>query len=200
MNRLIYPIVIAFVFTIFLFVVEPFLYELLITGVISKLQYCIVYWSLNASVTIVLAVIIYSVGKNTSGVKQICGMIIVNALLDLVRIYLYPNTPFLSGVFTFFTGIYIFAYGIVISKKMTFKKGAGTFFLLFGPIYWIRFPFFVDVLMFYSRKFITSSDQAIFYLNWNIYPNYLVIILELIALDFLLREKRVIQSIKARRD
>jgi len=137
-------------------------------------------------------------GNRIAGVKQISMMVIANVLLDLYRIYTYPALAFETGIASMFSGIFICAYGLVIIKSAVFKKGAGLPFLLLGPIYILRFPFFVDIMLHFSLSTVNSADRFAFYLHWNIYPNYLVIFLQLIALDSLVRERHTILLVKER--
>ncbi len=197
-KRLLYPIIFTLFIIITNFVIEPYLNKLQQASIISEQLYRLIYWALNASVTTTLAIIIYYMGKHIAGVKQISMMIILNAILDMYRIYIFPDMALITGVVTMFTGIYICAYGLVINKRIKFKKETGIFFFLFGPVYIVRFPFFIDLLLLYTFKFITKADQADFYLAWNINPNYIIIILEIIALDYLLREKQAVQIVRER--
>ncbi|MBN2876488.1 MAG: hypothetical protein JXL85_02435 [Bacilli bacterium] len=197
-KRLIYPTIIAILMGFILFVLEPYLFRLEFVGALSEENYCLIYWSFNGTITIIIAIILYANGNRIDGIKQISIMMVMNAILDLIRISQYPKALFILGIATMFSGIYICAYGLVVKRNMVYVKKASIFFLLIGPIYIIRFPFFADITLFYSlqRAFPVHLDK--FYLTWNLIPNYLVIIIALLALDVLIREKQTVNEVKRR--
>ncbi len=198
MERLFYPILIVLLFLLILFVMEPFLYHLYAINTISSMQYSLLYLGLNVGVTVTISLILYVVGKGKAGVRPISMLIMLNTLLDLYRLSRFPTLSQYPGILTMFTGIYIFAYGVVVSNRISFKKGVGLFFLLIGSIYMIRFPVTVDLAMAYVQKNLFSPDRLGFYLNIIVYTNYVIVLLELIALDFLLREKHYVKKIDER--
>lgn len=196
-ERLLHVLGVIVVLVFINMIIGPYLYHLEASRVITESMYCLILWSLNAAVTIGVAVRIFSIGKNTAGVKEISVMIIVNALLDIYRIYQFPQTTFLTGVFSMFSAVFIGAYGFVIFKRIIYKKKTGLYFLLLGPIYFIRFPFLVDLLLAYTTATINFRDRPIFYLEWTIYFNYYVVFIQLLVLNAFLKEKQTLKYFRS---
>ena len=139
-------------------------------------------------VTIGIAIIIYIEGKYNSGVQAVSIFLVLNALMDFTRFNVYPDISIISGVVSMFGGVFIFGFGLVTTKKAIFKKGAGIFFILIGLFYLLRFPMFIDTLFFYLKKYGQPSSAADSYYFGTLYLNYVIIILELIALDAIILE------------
>lgn len=189
MNRRIrYPVYVLLALLIITFAIQPLLYHFFTEQKITELDYRLYYFSFNIVVTIVLGAIIYQEGKYNSGVQTVSGLIILNALMDVNRMYKFPDIAIMSDVITMFSGALILAFGLVSIKKAIFKKGAGILFVLIGTLYLIRFPMFIDLLYFYLKKYAFHTNLADGYYYGTLYLNYLLIFLSLISLDVVILE------------
>lgn len=196
-KRILHVIGIVIILVFINIFVKQYLHNLDLDRVITESQYCLIMWTLNAAVTIGIAIYIYAIGNHIAGVKEISMLIIANALLDIYRTTQFPKIMMLSGVISMFSAVFIGAYGFVIFKRIIYKKRTGLYFLLLGPIYFIRFPFTVDLLLAYTTSNIISSERALFYLDWNIYFNYYVIFIEILVLSAFLHEKQTLKYFRS---
>jgi|AntAceMinimDraft_18_1070375.scaffolds.fasta_scaffold06589_3 hypothetical protein len=187
-RRLRYPIFIIVALVIIHFAIQPYLYQLFRSNTILEVEYRLYYFSFNLLVTIVIAIIIYFEGKYTGFVQAVSGLLVLNALLDLIRLNAYPDVSIVSCIITMFSGILIFGFSLVSVKKAIFKKGAGVVLLILGGVYMLRFPIFIDVLYFYFKKYPSNLSPADGYYFGTLYANYFIIFLELVALDSLILE------------
>lgn len=197
-KRMLYMFGIALVLITIKIFIEPYLYQLETIGSLTKSQVAFVLWSFNGVISIGVAILIFRVGKGTTGIKEISMMIIINTLIDLYRVYRFPVLPLLSGVVTMFTGVFICGYAYVVKKRAIFNKRTSTFLLILGPIYLFRFPFFIDLLLAYATSGYNANNPMYTYLDWTIYINYVTILLELFVLDSLLQEREILKQIRRR--
>ena len=186
LKRIIYPTIIAIILLIIHFLIQPYLFNLYIDGVMELKTYRLIYLSINLSIIVALAIIMLFEGKSVIGVREISGLVTLNVIMDMIRLYIYPTVAIKENLVTFFAGVIIFAFGLVAVKSALYKKGAGLIFLLLGIFYILRFPVFIDVLLYINNQ----SHQAILaaekYFSGTVNLNYITILLQILALDRIL--------------
>ncbi len=143
---------------------------------------------INVSVTVVFAIIIIFEGKYYKDMQVVGGLLVLSTLMDVFRMNIFPKIAFESYIVSLFTGILIFAFGLVSMRNVIFKNSVGFFFMILGLFNLIRFPVFIDVLYFYFYKFAVNISMYDGYYFGTLYANYIVIFLEVIALDAIVRE------------
>lgn len=186
-KRIFYPLITGLILLIIHFLIQPYLFNLYIETNITLLQYRLIYLSINLSIIIILAVVILLEGNVVTGVKEVSGLVILNAVMDFIRMYIYPTLAIKENLVTFFAGVIIFAFGLVAIKSALYKKGAGFIFLLLGIFYLLRFPVFIDILFYINTKVHQAALAADKYFSGTINLNYITIILLLLALDRILQ-------------
>lgn len=187
-RRITYPLIILSSILIIYFLVQPLLDQLADTDRISEIEFKLYFFGINSLVTIAVGVIIYIEGKYIGWMQAVSGLLIFNVFLVYKCLESFPKVAIVSNIILMFSGILIFAFGLVSVKKAVFKKGAGIFFIFLGAVYMLRFPMFMDVLYFYSRKYVLDITPADNYYMVTFYLNYFMIFIELIALDSVIRE------------
>ncbi len=189
-KRVRYPLIILSLLAIVHFFVHPYLYQLLYTGRLTMSSYRLLYLSINLVFTVALAVFIFIKGRFIRGIPAIAGLIAINAVLDALRIYVYPEIAINSNVISTFAGVFIFSFSLVSVKKAIFKKRAGLFFVLMGAIYMLRFPMFMDFLHYFLNKYYSFAVASDVYFQGTLYLNYMIIGLALFALDGIIHENK----------
>jgi hypothetical protein len=187
-RRLYYPIFTIIALLIIYFIVQPYLYQFYESNRILEEEFRLYYFSVNLFVTAGIAVIILFEGRFNGGIKGVSGLLILTALMEFIRYRSFPVLSIQTSVISMFSGILIFAFGLVSIKKAIFKKGAGIFFILLGGVYMLRFPMFIDVLFFYYKKYAINISTADGYYLGSLYFNYFIIFLQLIALNAVILE------------
>ena len=187
LKRIIYPTIIAIILLLIHFILQPYLFDLYIKGVMELKTYRLIYLSINLSVIITLAIILLFEGKSVIGVREVSGLVTLNVIMDIIRLNIFPTVAIKENLVTFFAGVIIFAFGLVAVKSALYKKGAGLIFLLLGIFYILRFPVFIDVLLFVNNKNHQAILAAEKYFIGTVNLNYITILLQILALDRILQ-------------
>lgn len=185
-KRILYPLITGLILLIIHFLIQPFLFNLYIQTNITLFQYRLIYLSLNLSIIVILAVILLLEGKVVTGVREVSFLVILNVVMDIIRMYIYPTLAIKENLVTFFAGVIIFAFGLIAIKSALYKKGAGFIFLLLGIFYLLRFPVFIDILFYINAKMHQAALAGENYFSGTINLNYITIIFLLLALDRIL--------------
>lgn len=189
-RRILNPIIITVFLIIVHFLIHPFIYQFAYTGRLTLSAYRAIYLSINLIATISLSTMILMKGRLIRGIPAIAGLIALNALMDVIRIYVYPDIAIKSNVISTFAGIFIFSFSLVSIKKAIFKKRAGIFFVIIGAIFILRFPMFMDFLNYFLAKYYGASVASNIYYQGTLYINYILIGLSLLALDGIMHENK----------
>jgi hypothetical protein len=186
-KRIVYPLVTGLVILIIHFLIQPYLFNLYIQTNLTLFQYRLIYLSINLLVIVLLAVTLLLEGKVIIGVREVSGLVVLNVIMDIIRMYIYPTLAIKENLVTFFAGVIIFAFGLIAIKSALYKKGAGFIFLLLGIFYLLRFPVFIDILFYINTRMHQASLAAEKYFNGTVNLNYITVILLLLALDRILQ-------------
>jgi hypothetical protein len=186
-KRILYPLITGLILLIIHFLIQPYLFNLYIQTSLTLFQYRLIYLSINLLVIVLLAVILLLEGKVVIGVREVSALVVLNVVMDIIRMYIYPTLAIKENLVTFFAGVIIFAFGLIAIKSALYKKGAGFIFLLLGIFYLLRFPVFIDVLFYINTKMHQAVLAAEKYFNGTVNLNYITIILLLLALDRILQ-------------
>ncbi len=186
-KRIVYPLVTGLVILIIHFLIQPYLFNLYIQTNLTLFQYRLIYLSINLLVIVLLAVTLLLEGKVIIGVREVSGLVVLNVIMDIIRMYIYPTLAIKENLVTFFAGVIIFAFGLIAIKSALYKKGAGFIFLLLGIFYLLRFPVFIDILFYINTRMHQAALAAEKYFNGTVNLNYITVILLLLALDRILQ-------------
>jgi hypothetical protein len=172
-KRIVYPLVTGLVILIIHFLIQPYLFNLYIQTNLTLFQYRLIYLSINLLVIVLLAVTLLLEGKVIIGVREVSGLVVLNVIMDIIRMYIYPTLAIKENLVTFFAGVIIFAFGLIAIKSALYKKGAGFIFLLLGIFYLLRFPVFIDILFYINTRMHQASLAAEKYFNGTVNLNYI---------------------------
>ncbi len=175
------------------FIGEPILHNQYLKFNITLKEYMLIYFGLNTLVNIGIGIVSYREGRFNYGIKWVSALIIVNALMTYFCLEAYPSVAIVSNIVLFFSGIFIFGFGMVSIKKAIFKKGVGLGFVILGFSFLIRFPMFMDVIYFYLNRYPVANITPLegYYLG-ALYYNYIIIFLTLISLNFIIKENMIL--------
>jgi hypothetical protein len=186
-KRILYPLIIGVVLLVIHLIIQPFLFNLYIENSLSLFQYRLIYLSINLAIIVALSLILLLEGKVVIGVREVSGLVVLNVVMDIIRLYIYPTLAIKENLVTFFAGVIIFAFGLVAIKSALYKKGAGFIFIILGIFYILRFPVFIDILFYINNQIHQASIAAEKYFTGTVNLNYISIILLLLALDRILQ-------------
>lgn len=167
---------------------EPYLYEYVTNGIWELETFRLIFYTSTLLVTVLFGVIIILEGKYYHHMKIVGGFLIVSACMDFIRMYLFPEILLETYIVSMFTGVLTFAFGLVSHRNVVFKNSIGIIFIVLGFFNLLRFPIFIDILYFYFFKFSYTISFPDGYYYGSLYINYVIIILEFIALDAIVRE------------